>query len=114
MFNSGDYVRTSKGKLGVIVRPQGFLLKKENGSQLLFTEEEANRIGGIFEKVKVPNLVKIGNKEFPIWSDKLLKLKELNIKTQQGFSQHVTKLPINDAMSIIDIYQRNGIWFAVE
>ena len=86
-FSIGDYVKTSKGNIGIITSTEKRCIK--------------------------PNLVKLGNKEFEIWSDRLSKLDKLTIRTQQGFSQHNTTLPVEDAKLLMEIYQRNNIWFAI-
>ena len=119
VFNVGDYVLTSKGKIGVIEKPQGYNLSKSGqnyGENLSLGECDKimNLFGGTFEQVKVPNEVKLGSKSYPIWSDKLTKLDNLTIRTKQGFSQHVINLPIEDAKLLMDIYTRNNIWFNIE
>ena len=118
VFNVGDYVRTSKGKIGVIENPEGYNLSKSGqnyGENLSLGECDKimNLFGGTFKQVKVPNQVKLGSKTYPIWSDKLQKLERLRIRTQQGFSKHEVELPIADAKLLMDIYSRNNIWFAV-
>ncbi len=35
------------------------------------------------------------------------------IRTQQGFSQHLTEFNLKDADAIHEIYVRNGIWHTI-
>ena len=124
VFNVGDYVKTSKGKIGVICENQYWYLKDK-----LSFEPELSQTGKKFNsfeeaeeyynqylfvdiQLSVPK-VKLGNKEYLINSDKLQKLEKLKIRTQQGFSQHEVELPIADAKLLMDIYIRNKIWFAI-
>lgn len=110
-FQTGDYVRTSKGNVGIVERPQQtFYRRGEN----YYSEAEVHYFGGSFVKELQPNLILLGDKCFPIWSDKLTKLSKLKVRTQQGLSQHVVELPIEDAKILIGIYKRNNIWFSVE
>lgn len=131
IFNVGDYVKTSKGNIGVIEKPScieiGFYtcnfknwlcLEKFHSEQILESDFAIEKWSWSYpnvciKKQSVPNQVKLGSKIYPIWSDKLIKLDKLTIRTQQGFSQHNITLPIADAKLLIDIYTRNNIWFAI-
>ena len=122
VFNVGDYVRTSKGKIGVIEKPEGYSIgyynKQHNFVETDFHQEKevaeflaySSFVG---ETVFVPNQVKLGSKVYPIWSDKLTKLDKLTIKTQNGSSQHTVTLPIDEAKLLMGIYTRNNIWFTI-
>lgn len=129
-LSTGDYVRTSKGNLGIIEVPEHFVIGyyDENifiqVSRKYFPERWGDRDTFIehFQKqypyeilqiVPAPNRVLLGDKNFPIWSDRLTKLNTLKIRTQQGSSVHVTDLPIDDAKVIMSIYDRNKIWYSV-
>ncbi len=135
VFNIGDYVRTSKGNIGIITEPscikvgylknevQNFLpefvcLEKFHLGQDLEAEESVEKWSwsyplNMIEKQICSNQVKLGNKIFPINSDKLIKLERLRIKTHQGFSIHEIELPVSDAKILMDIYNRNKIWYAI-
>lgn len=139
VFNVGDYVRTSKGKIGVIEKSScmevGYytnnLLSDGVTIKVSFTclerfypeqEEEARQAvekwqwsypNKLIHKTLIANQVKLGSKTYPIWSDKLTKLDRLRIRTQQGPCQHMLELPVADAKLLIDIYSRNNIWFAI-
>jgi len=39
--------------------------------------------------------------------------KLITIITQQGFSKHNTRLPESDALELMEIYDRNSIWYSV-
>lgn len=134
VFNVGDYVRTSKGKIGVIERPscievgyrRNIVQSEENWTCLekFYAEQQIEADEAIkkwswsyptkwIEKCFVSNQVKLGSKTYPIQSDRLQKLDRLRIRTQQGFSQHEVELPIADAKLLMSIYSRNNIRFAI-
>lgn len=128
-FQKGDFVKTSKGKIGVIVTPEkteiGYLLKNKWICLESLDYFDKDYVSSIIEKwqwsfpfnvvtvERTPNLVKLGDNIFPIWSDKLVKLEKLNILVQQGTSQYVITLPIKDAKLLMDIYSRNNIWYSI-
>lgn len=129
IFNVGDYVKTSKNNLGVIQSSaclevgyykDGWVkLEKFYTDQILEANDAIDKWSWYYPntcivKILTANLVKIGKKEYFIQSDKLKKLAFLSIRTQQGLSQQLIKLPVNDAKSITDIYTRNSIWFNLE
>lgn len=130
ILNVGDYVLTSKGKIGVIESEEHYVIgffdfdKFRKVSKKLSLEQWEDRDLLIdylndelpdenLKAIKIPNQVKLGNKSYPIWSDKLTKLDNLTIITQQGFSKHQTTLPIEDAKKLMDIYTRNKLWFSI-
>ncbi len=128
-LNAGDYVKTSRGNIGIILYPAYWELSSH---ALIYTiqgtEEDAivecMRLQDIFPIVDdtfqtpfvhkfIQTRVKIGSKEYNIDNSQLTKLESLNIRTQQGLSQHNIILPIEDAKLLMDIYNRNTIWYAV-
>lgn len=123
-FNSGDYVRTSKGKIGVIEEPACIqvgcynfsnkwiclerVLSYENFEVQDAVEQWQWSFPNQFiEWKKTPNKVLLGNNLFDIWSDKLTKLNRLSIK----IGSQVIELPVEDAGMFIEILKKNKIYF---
>lgn len=131
IFNSGDYVKTTNGDIGVIESPErwniidgdgrvvygnvypNISLEDVNANILIYWKAKSDVKTHDRKAVRVLNKVKVGDKVHSISGTELTKLDTLKIRTQQGLTQYEIELPITDAKMIIDIYKRNKIWFTI-
>lgn len=132
ILNVGDYVKTSKGKIGLVTKSACIEVgyhKSSDGQnwvrlESFFPDQLAEAMesrerrqwsypNNYINTVMCKTEVKLGDKSYPIDDKQLTKLNELRIRSQQGFSQHELVLPIEDAKLLMDIYSRNNIWHAL-
>jgi hypothetical protein len=132
VLNVGDYVKTSKGNIGVLVSVPRieigyYTLNAQSLSdwmclQKFHLEQRQEAYDWCFNQLIKHDLciqecnscqVLLGKKEYTISPDKLTKLSHLTIITQQGLSRHHVKLPAEDAKLLMEIYSRNNIWHCI-
>lgn len=130
-MKQGDFVRTSKGKIGIIVKPERVELGYETASFVsptgfswiaLYTsdkntpipEEIKNKLESSFltcilqERV-LPAEVQLGNKTFPIWEDKLTLVDSVCFK----MSKQIVHIKSNLAKTFMEILKENNIHYTL-
>lgn len=127
IVSAGQFVKTSKGKVGYVLAAPYYSVGKQKGDDweevsrfsieypedkvAQYAEAERNLNNNpLFTYAIVNATIRLGKKDFTISDDKLLPIDYVTFTVGQEGSGAFT-LPSKDALSVLKIFDTNNIWY---
>lgn len=133
IFNTGQAVFTSSGKIGEVLYPQlhhiGFDVLDDDGYPVSVTYIDVAERKALAEEMRVhyqevypdvliriysvPNIITLGGKRTPIWSNNLSVPETVTIAMIQNEDTITKTYSFEDGVDLINFCRRNHIWFQI-